>query len=314
MVRLGRASVIRLLFSTTAWCATIGLSWAAGPFGIEKGTPIEELEVQRLGTHAAYDLVTVPDPDPMFVQYAVRAPDGYGVCTIKAMTHAYQVVDGDASVDGPRDLLLQHLWATYGAPTFRIDESLRGATRYNPELSIIEHNYKPAVMWDSGANAPGTQTSGDPRPFPDSVSSVMLETITLDGSEFAFFVTFWFDFPGCHQAAFNQLAPETARSDRSFELEANAALSPLLGCWRRDESGEPPDLDGFDDYFELCFLPDGSASTLSAGGGDMYGVEGLGDAGAYEVQGKNTSFWTKDFRHMDLRQPFGLHVRRKSVE
>lgn len=93
----------------TLFCACIcalafSLSAQAGPFGLEMGQPLSELDVKSSGPKVR--LNSVPKPHPDFTTYGVWASDKTGVCKIKAFSESF---DDDKYGNSVRDAMLRYV-------------------------------------------------------------------------------------------------------------------------------------------------------------------------------------------------------------
>lgn len=230
---------------------------AAGPFGIEMGTPIERLDVAKPSTHSGYELNSVPKPDPAFVRYAVRAPSKFGVCMVKAMSETH-LGSGTQAVERSRARLIEHLSKLYGPPSSQHDQPLVDAVRFDARLPIEESDGKVGTVW----------SSDDGTPLPGNITTIILEVVSVDNNHYAFFVTFGLENESpCFGAAFSHADgagdhPLTQRNtpERCWELQnADGSTNP---AW------------------ELCF--DGHGGVLSSvASGDAVGMETAETPGRY---------------------------------
>lgn len=130
------------------------LSAAAGPFGIEMGQPLSELDVREEGPKPF--LNSVPNPHPDFELYAVWASEETGVCSIVAISKEYT---NDKYGDDIRDAITRFTKAfdkKYG-PHKTVDLLRSGALWDGPDewvMSIRQSERFFGAYWEKPQNAP----------------------------------------------------------------------------------------------------------------------------------------------------------------
>ncbi|ESQ93283.1 hypothetical protein ABAC460_00860 [Asticcacaulis sp. AC460] len=134
----------------------------AGPFGIEMGTRLKDLQVQQvIGVSGLVKeaLVTVPQPDPEFELYMVSVSETAGVCNILAVGVTYKDDHDGQKVMAAFDRLSRALAETYGMPMDSQNELKAGAVWKDDAdfaASVLHEERDVYMMW-LGSRKPGAE-------------------------------------------------------------------------------------------------------------------------------------------------------------
>lgn len=113
--------MIRAFVFTALVLLAAGRAHADGPFGIEMGAPISQLDIKEESSRFVYKLNSAPNPYPEVNDYRVKIHPDYGVCQVFAATVPIDTDRNGAQIKNKYRIIMRHMMSVYGKPKDDLD-------------------------------------------------------------------------------------------------------------------------------------------------------------------------------------------------
>lgn len=169
---------MKQIIIAAAFFATFGA--IAGPFGVSKGMSLEELKTQgafvATNQQFVYRAETIKNGHPDFEAYTAVLTPNQGLCKIQATGNDIETSGFGTELKSKYQSLIGAMSEKYGAPSNNFDFLRNGSLWTEPQywmMGLLKKDRTLTAFW----------RKSEKNNLPDSLHTIMIETIALSGSK-----------------------------------------------------------------------------------------------------------------------------------
>lgn len=169
---------MRRIIVAAAFFAAFGA--IAGPLGLSKGITLEELKKQGAfapgNQQFVYTAKTIANGHPDFDSYTVVLTPEQGLCKIQAVSKDIETSSFGTELEGKYKSLVDAMSGKYGAPRKNYDFLRSGSIWKESQywmMGLLKKERTLTAFWSKPENDN----------LPDSIHSIIVETLALSGSK-----------------------------------------------------------------------------------------------------------------------------------